>query len=382
VTDPASEVAGKAPADRNVPTTQELEGVALYDPSSPDAADRLSLLYEAVSLGASLEQLVARPNLGELILDLRLRPRLAVTLGEVVRQTELEWAQAERLLKAIGLPVDPEARITAGEEVAVRVLAAAASDFLGFESTLQLARAAGEAMARVAEALVAAVRLRVELPNRQSGTPYGETVRQYSELAETVLPDFVQALEAALRRQVIGVADRVWSNDSERSAIVLPRTVGFADLVGYTAAASKLSARELSRVLMEFDDLTSVIVADGGGQIVKMIGDEVMFVAEKAVDACRIGSRLVRSFRDSALPPVRVGLAAGDLVSMFGDLYGAEVNIAARLVDAAEPGTVLVSERVKVESSSEFVFEWLPALDLRGIDGPVPVARLVITDGI
>lgn len=358
------------------PTREELAKSGLYDPSAPDASDRLALLGEAVSLGASLDDLMSKPNLGELILDLTLRPRLPVTIAQVISKSDLDKARAERLLRALGLSTEPEDQLTADEQVAIQLVTSAATSLLGFESTLQLARAAGEAMARVAEALVTAVRLRVELPHRDSGTPYGEIVKQYSELARTILPDFVRTLDASLRRQIVGVAERMWAVDPEGSAVVLPRTVGFADLVGYTAAASKLSPGELTSVLMEFDALVSEIVVDGGGQLVKMIGDEAMFVTEEAGSACRIAHRLVSSFGRGTLPPVRVGLASGQVVSVFGDIYGTEVNLAARLVDAAEPSTVLVSEGIRVECASEFDFEPLPPLSLRGIAAPVAAARM------
>jgi adenylate cyclase len=363
--------------ERDLPSAEELEELELYDPSSPQAADRLTLLYMALSSGVSLEELITAPNIGELVLDRKLRPRLALTVADVVGESELEWAQVEKLLRALGVPADPEAHISEGERVAIRVLIVSASDILGFESTLQLARTAGEAMSRVAEALVTAVRLRVELPHRESGTPYGESVKEYSELARSVLPEFVQMLDAALRRQIIGVAERMWSSDSEGSAIVLPRAIGFADLVGYTATAAKLSARGLTEVLMEFDELTWAIVSEGGGQIVKTIGDEAMFVTEEPVTACRIANNLVDCFGRGTLPPVRVGVAAGDVVSVFGDHYGPDVNLAARLVDAAEPSMVLVSEKVRAQCSSDFLFETLPPLNLRGMATPVAAARLI-----
>jgi adenylate cyclase len=328
-------------------------------------------------LGASFEELGARTNIGELILDLKLRPRLSMTIGDVVAESEGDLAQAQRLLNALGLPTDPEAHITAEERVAIRVMTAAASDLLGYETTLQLARTAGWAMARIAEALVTAVRLRVELPNRDLGEPYRNAVQRYSELAATVLPDFVLTLDATLRRRIMDVAERVWSSDEERSTIILPRTVGFADLVGYTATAATLSAKELTAILVEFDEVTSAIVLEGGGQIVKTIGDEAMFITDEPLSACRIADRLVKSFDKEGLPAIRVGLASGDLVSVFGDFYGAEVNLAARLVDAAESSMVLVSDRISRECSAVFSFEPLLPLRVRGIAEPVAAARLI-----
>ena len=276
-----------------------------------------------------------------------------------------------------GLPTDPEVRITADELEALRLMASAATDLVGFEAALQLARAAGSAMARVAEAATTVIRLRVEQPRRDAGRAYEDILGEFSDLVETVLPSFVRTLDAALRHQLVRVSP-TWSTDIERSAIVMPRTVGFADLVGYTATAAGLSVRELTAVLMQFDEATSSAVLAEGGRIVKMIGDEAMFVTEDAASACRIALRLISTFGHGSLPPVRVGLAAGDIVSVFGDVYGPVVNLAARLVDATEPSSALVSQSIfeVCASESDLRFDAPELLAVKGIAQPVRVARI------
>jgi adenylate cyclase len=358
----------------------ELERLGVYDRDGPGAAEQLRLLGHAIALGASREELEERSNLGELILDLKMRPRLEVTLGDAVGETGLAWTDAERLLGAFGLPTDPRSRVTADELVAVRLLAGPVTQLLGFEATLQLARAAGAAVARVAEAVVTALRLGVELPRRDAGTAHEDIVQEFSELTETVLPDFERTLNAAFRHQIVRVSEPMWGTDPEHSAVVLPRTVGFADLVGYTTTAAGLSVRELTAVLMEFDESTSTAVVAGGGRIVKMIGDEAMFVTQDPASACRIALRLIETCDRGSLPPVRVGLAAGEVVSVFGDVYGPVVNLAARLVGAAEPGTVLVSESVVQACEPAFSFDWLEPLDLKGIGPQVRVARMELNN--
>jgi adenylate cyclase len=354
-----------------------VERLGVYDAARPDAAERLRLLRYALSLGASPEELAAWANLGDLIVDLKLRPRLALTLGEAVGETALDWADAVRLLGALGLPTDPVVRITADELEAVRLMASAATELVGFEAALQLARAAGSAMARVAEAATTAIRLRVEQPRRDAGRAYEDILRDFSDLVETVLPSFVRTLDAALRHQLVRVSP-TWSTDNERSAVVMPRTVGFADLVGYTTKAAGLSVRELTAVLMQFDEATSSAVLAEGGRIVKMIGDEAMFVTEEPASACRIALRLISTFGHGTLPPVRVGMAAGDVVSVFGDVYGPVVNLAARLVDDAEPSSVLVSQSIfeACASESDLRFATPELLAVKGIVQPVRVARI------
>ncbi len=135
-----------------------------------------------------------------------------------------------------------------------------------------------------------------------------------------------------LRRQIIGSASQMWSTDEDRAAVTLLRTVGFADLVGYTSASASMSVRELTAILAQFEERTAEVVYQGNGQIVKTIGDEAMFVTEDAVDACRIAIDLTKKFAQVGLPPIRVGLAAGEVVSLGGDVFGPTVNLAARLV--------------------------------------------------
>jgi adenylate cyclase len=344
------------------------------DPDAQDDADQRQLIRYAMSRGATPDEVAQAPNLGELALDLTLRPRGPLPLREVAASAGLDWPTTVRLMTAAGLPTDPDFPSTADEAASIRLLAGAHNNLLGDEATLQLARVTGNAMARLAETLVGVFRLQVELPRRAAGRAYVEVVKEYAELTETLLPSFVATLDAVLRRQIVAVAERMWSTDPERSVVTVQRTVGFVDLVGYTTATASLSLRELTRVLVEFDLRTSEIVAEGNGQIVKTIGDEAMFVTEDAGDGCRIALNLIDA-AGGTLPPVRVGLATGEMASVFGDLYGPDVNLAARLVGAAEPSTAVVSARVRAVAG-DFRFAELPPLTLKGFAEPTTAYRV------
>jgi len=344
------------------------------DPAAQDAADQRALVRYVMSVGATREQAAQSPNVGELALDLTLRPRGPVPLRQVAASAGLDWPTTLRLMTAAGLPTDPDFPVTAGEAASIRLFAVAHNDLLGDEAALQLARVTGNAMARLAETLVGVFRLQVELPRRAAGRPYVEVVNEYAELTQTMLPSFVATLDAVLRRQIVAVAGRMWSTDPERSVVTVQRTVGFVDLVGYTKATASLSLRELTDVLVEFDLRTSEIVARGDGQIVKTIGDEAMFVTEDAGDACRIALDLIDA-AGGTLPSVRVGLATGEMASVFGDLYGPDVNLASRLVGAADPSTAVVSDRVRAAADG-FGFEPLPPLTLKGFPEPVTAYKV------
>ncbi|MFC8585680.1 adenylate cyclase regulatory domain-containing protein [Streptomyces sp. NPDC057217] len=119
--------------------------------------------------------------------------------------------------------------------------------------------------------------------------------------------------------------------------------VGFTDMVAYTRMTRGLDSGELSRVLDRFEGLIGDVVAEGGGRVVKTIGDEVLFVCESASAAAGIALELTtRATHEQGLPRLRTGLAHGAVLNRHGDVYGAAVNIAARLTAVARPGTVLV----------------------------------------
>ena len=56
--------------------------------------------------------------------------------------------------------------------------------------------------------------------------------------------------------------------------------------------------------------------------------------------------QIVEGVASEGLPPARVGIDAGPVVFQEGDHFGPTVNIAARLLERAGPGEVLVSEEV------------------------------------
>jgi adenylate cyclase len=122
-------------------------------------------------------------------------------------------------------------------------------------------------------------------------------------------------------------------------------TVGFVDLVGYTALSQELEEEELAGLVSRFEEIAHDTVAEHGARVVKMIGDEVMFVTEEPAAAARIALRLSeRSAVDEVLPEARAGLACGPVVAHEGDYYGPVVNLASRMVELARPGSVLTSD--------------------------------------
>jgi adenylate cyclase len=116
------------------------------------------------------------------------------------------------------------------------------------------------------------------------------------------------------------------------------------------------------------------VVGDRGGRVVKLIGDEVMFITPDADAACDIALALVETFDAQGVTP-RGGLSHGEIVARGGDYYGRYVNLAARAVDIADPGTVLCGPGV-VDAATEHRFEAAELRMLKGFTLPVRLSRL------
>ncbi len=175
----------------------------------------------------------------------------------------------------------------------------------------------------------------------------------------------------AWRRHVTAAITRMLADATPDEASSEPhRVVGFADLVSFTSLVRRMSERQLARVVQRFEALASDIVTAHGGRVIKTVGDEVLFVHTDAAPAAGIALDLVETMRaDPLLPPVRVGMAYGRVVSRLGDVFGVTVNRASRLTAVTPESRVYVDEPLRAKLGDVSGFEVLPARRrlLRGI---------------
>ena len=114
----------------------------------------------------------------------------------------------------------------------------------------------------------------------------------------------------------------------------------------------------------------------------KLIGDEVMFVAPSPNVGVEIALALIASFQGhEVLPPVRAGVASGEVLMRNGDYSGAVVNLAARAVKVARPDSLLV-DRITREGLdvTRFSGHSIGTLSLKGFDGRTSLYRVTPAD--
>lgn len=157
------------------------------------------------------------------------------------------------------------------------------------------------------------------------------------------------------------------------------RTILFTDIEGSTSLTQRLGDARAMSVLRTHDEIVRAALDGHGGSEVKHTGDGLMAAFHSVVSgiesAVQIQQRLAGATDRLEVPVrVRIGISAGEPVTERGDLFGAAVQLAARLCSRAEPGAILVSGAVHdLALGKGFVFRKRGPLSLKGFDEPVQV---------
>ena len=86
---------------------------------------------------------------------------------------------------------------------------------------------------------------------------------------------------------------------------------------------------------------------------------------------------------DPGSPPlaIRIGINAGEPIEEGNQLFGLAVNVARRLCDAADPGTIMTSEALRgLTMGKGFHFSPLGEQSFKGVDAPLVVSLVSWTD--
>lgn len=344
--------------------------------SAVPTAELVALLR---ALGVAASEVDKATDDGTLVLlaidRLALGQELRYDLASACERTGLSEDDVRHIWRSLGFP-DPHPDEQIFSEVDIRNLRGVAelmaSGVVRPEVAFGMTRVIGSSMARVASALIDAV----------SAQAQDHLEREPAELepialqAGGFLPMFPEVLEQVWRRHLqVAARRRLLRSEGDDGA---GQVVGFADLVGFTALAQQVSDAELAAVVDQFERLAYDVVVAGGGRVVKMIGDEVMFLVEDPVAAAEIALGLSDASRDAEmLSEVRVGLAVGPVLEREGDVFGPTVNLASRATGIAYPGTVVVAPELRelLEEHVEYSFRGMRPRYLKNI-GRVSLAVL------
>ncbi|MDT4920401.1 MAG: hypothetical protein QOI15_1303 [Pseudonocardiales bacterium] len=339
-----------------------------------NAHERRALLEYLDGLGFTLDEMVAAEKQGRLFAlsgDGALKSGKAVhSLRTAAQAISRPLEDVQHAWAALGLTVADVDQIALSEaDVEGLRTWSDLSGFVGEVTALGVLRVLGASMARFAEAVSSAIRGGV--PAIQLNYTEDELATAKAYAGVTGFIPRVSHLIDVVHRQHLESARMYFEDVLRDTSPTVHAGVGFVDLSGFTSLTQLMTPEELSALLSEFSSTVSDVVHSDGGRVIKFIGDAVMWVSPTATQLATVAADLVghSKARDAGLQ-VRAGLAFGPMLALDGDYYGNPVNLAARLVAAAEPGEILLSGDVHAELPDSATVATEP-LTLRGFDQPV-----------
>ncbi len=298
------------------------------------------------------------------------------TLEEAAAAAGIEPERVGRIWRAAGLPnVDPSVPYFSDLDVEILRAFALGSELFGEEAVSRFTRVMGTSLSSIAEAALTMSVANLSGPMQLAGVDEA-TLTLARNRARAAL-DLVPTVLEGLFPHHVEMANRRFDLSRPEGALrTVNLAVAFLDLVGFTKRSGGLTTEELATAVADFETLAGGAIAAHGARVVKMIGDEVMYVATDPAVAAEIALEL----RDAVaghpvLPGLRGGLVFGEVVAQDGDYYGPQVNLAARIVAHAEPGQILASAAVAdaLAAQSAIATRAVGEREARGFEDPVPV---------
>ncbi len=298
-----------------------------------------------------------------------------LTAAEASAQVGIPLDQAKKLWRAMGFPeAGAEALYDEADVETLRqVRSVIDSGVIDVDLAVNIARGLGQTMARLSDWQVSALIQRVEDVTGTSDTT--AVLHAARELSDEFSPIFEDVLVYAWRRHIAAALGRLEASSQEEHGTV-QLTVGFADIVSFTALSNTLTEDKIGDLVELFESRCADVVAVQHGRIIKSLGDSVLFVNDDPIRAYDTAAGIINVIgRDPRMPDVRLGLATGSVVMRLGDVFGPPVNMAARLTAVARRNRIIIDERTaEMLPEDQFETRRLPARPVRGFGIVEPVA--------
>ena len=151
-------------------------------------------------------------------------------------------------------------------------------------------------------------------------------------------------------------------------------TIMFTDVEGSTRLLSTRGFTESHEIMKAYETIIDAKVAEYAGRRIKGLGDGFMISFGSVRHAVECALEIQRAIAEySKQNPerkirIRIGINTGEVVEEAGDIFGAAVNVAARVAGKAKGGEVLVSDVVRslVGPMAEMKFAFRGRYKLKG----------------
>jgi class 3 adenylate cyclase len=157
------------------------------------------------------------------------------------------------------------------------------------------------------------------------------------------------------------------------------RAVLFTDMCGSTELTQRLGDEAATELVREHDAIVRSSLAEHDGREIKHTGDGIMASFRSVSSSVEAAATIQRGLVDrnlGATTPidVRIGISAGEPVTEGEDLFGAAVQLAARLCGCGSAGSITTSVAVReLCIGKTLLFDAGRTEDLKGFPAPVTV---------
>ena len=161
-----------------------------------------------------------------------------------------------------------------------------------------------------------------------------------------------------------------------------------ADVAGYSRLMGADEEGTLARLKTYRRALVDPKIKQYRGRVVKTTGDGMLVEFASVIDAvcCAVEVQDGMVKRNAKVPPekrieFRVGINLGDIIIDGKDIFGDDVNVAARLESIAEPGEIFVSRQVYDQIEGKLALRFRK-LGLRYLKNIVKQVEVFAVDGV
>ncbi len=166
-------------------------------------------------------------------------------------------------------------------------------------------------------------------------------------------------------------------------------TVLFTDVVGSTGYFERNGDTAGLAMIQRHDEITTSVVQQNGGKIIKTIGDSAMAEFADPASAVRAAGKIERQFLklNQTLPEnqriqIRIGIHSGVGYRKGDDLFGDVVNVAARITKRTAAAQILISRPVyeAISEETDLDCNWFSKVTIDGRTEKEDVFEVAWTD--
>ena len=214
-------------------------------------------------------------------------------------------------------------------------------------------------------------------------SPDAETVKASHKAAHGLMPHDVIEVTAPSLATFVGD----WSNDADHRAMTPDaepdtglRAIMFTDIEGSTAVSTREGDEAAFDLVRRHDEIVRQCLADGSGREVKHTGDGILASFTSVARALQACIEIQQRAEAVAGLRIKIGLSAGEPVDGTSDIYGAAVNLAARICAHASGGQVLAASTIRDLSLGKATgFSDVGEIALKGFPEPVRLVEVLAT---